>query len=255
MTPVADLPYIEYVSKAGSTKRIYADAWMSEDIDATATATQHAVESGSKISDHIQPDPVPIKCTLFFSEEPIRADLDPTVKGHQQTIPISYPAYPNNTPLLSPGGVTNLVGSGVSALASAVGLGSGGLPSSYTALKFDAPPGRLRTAYQTLMQLRQDRTLVAIGTTVARFEDCALTGVHIARKAEDGTGGAIDLTLEQITFVTTEEAKAVPLPLEPRGQIKTDAKGKEGAVDPGAQTGILKGLLNGAGVTAAGSGI
>lgn len=256
MQPVSELPYIEYVTKSGTTKRIYADAWMSEDLDATATATQHAVESGAKVSDHYQPDPVEIKCTLFFSEEPIRADLDSTVKGHTQTLPIAYPPYPNNTPLLSPGGVTNLVGSGVSALASAVGLGPGGLPSSYSALKFDVPPGRLRTAYQTLMQLRQDRTLIAIGTTVARLEDCAMTDIHIARKPEDGTGGAIELSLQQLTFVSTEEAKAVPLPLEPRGQLKSkDGKGKEGAVDPGAQTGILKGLLNGAGVTAAGSGV
>ncbi len=256
MQPLDELPYIEYVNKAGTTKRIYADAWMSEDLDATATATQHAVESGAKVSDHFQPDPQEIKATLFFSEEPIRADLDPTVKGKSQVIPIAYPPYPNNTPLLSPGGVTNLVGSGISALASAVGLGPGGLPSSYTALKFDVPPGRLRTAYQTLMQLRHDKVLVAIGTTVARLEDCALVGIHIGRKPEDGTGGAIELTLQQLAFVTTEQAKAVPLPLEPRGQAKpTDAKGKAGAVDPGAQTGILKGLLNGAGVTSGGSGV
>ncbi len=255
MQPIDELPYIEYVTKSGATKRLYADAWMSEDLDATATATQHAVESGAKVSDHIQPDPQDIKVTLFFSEEPIRADLDPTVKGRTQVIPLGYPSYPNNTPLVSPGGLTNLAAAGISAVASAVGIGGASLPSSYSALRFDVPPGRLRTAYQALMQLRHDKALVAIGTTVARLEDCALTGVHIARKAEDGSGGAIDLTLQQLAFVTTEEAKAVPLPLEPRGAAKpTDAKGKAGAVDPGAQTGILKGLLNKAGVTPAGSG-
>ncbi len=257
MQPLDSLPYIEYVTKSGTTKRIYADAWMSEDLDATATATQHAVESGAKISDHYQPDPIDIKVTLFFSEEPIRSDLDVTVKGHSQVIPISYPSYPNNTPLLSPGGVTNLVGSGISALASAVGLGPGGLPSSYTALKFDLPPGRLRTTFTTLLKLRQDRILVAVGgTVVKRLEDCAMTGIHIARKPEDGSGGAIELTLQQVQFVSTEQTKAVPLPLEPAHAAKpTDAKGKEGEVDAGAKTGILKGLLNGAGVTAGGSGV
>jgi hypothetical protein len=256
MQPLDELPYVEYLTAAGDTRRLYADAWMSEDLDATATATKHAVESGAKVSDHFQPDPVTIKVTLFFSEEPIRADLDPTIKGKLQVIPIAYPPYPNNTPLLSPGGLTNAVGDAVGALASAIGIGGASLPSSYSALRFDVPPGRLRTTYQMLMQLRQDKKLVAVGTTVARLEDCALVGIHIARKPEDGSGGAIELTLDQLAFVTTEQAKAVPLPLEPRGAAKpTDAKGKAGAVDPGAQTSVLKGLLNGAGVTPAGSGI
>jgi hypothetical protein len=258
MQPLDELPYIEYVTKAGDTKRIYADAWMSEDMDATATATQHAVSSGAKVSDHYQPDPQDIKVTLFFSEEPIRADLDPTIKGKTQVIPIAYPPYPNNTPLLSPGGLTNAAGSAIGAGARALGIDIGGasLPSSYSALRFDVPPGRLRTVYQTLMQLRHDKMLVSIGTTVARLDDCALVGIHLGRKPEDGTGGAIDLTLQQLAFVTTEEAKAVPLPLEPRGAAKpTDAKAKTGEVDPGAQTGILKGLLNKAGVTPTGSGV
>lgn len=256
MQPLDELPYIEYVTKVGATKRLYADAWMSEDLDATAEATKNAVESGAKVSDHFQPNPQDIKVTLFFSEEPIRADLDPLIKGKTQVIPLGYPTYPSNTPLASPGGLTNLAAAGLGAAAGAVGLGGSSLPSSYSALKFDVPPGRLRTAYQALMQLRQDKALVAIGTTVARLEDCALVGIHLARKAEDGTGGSIDLTLQQMTFVTTEEAKAVPLPLEPRGEAKpTDAKAKAGEVDPGAQTSILKGLLNKSGVTAAGGGV
>lgn len=255
MQPLDELPYVEYVTKAGDTKRIYADAWMSEDLDATATITKHAVESGAKVSDHYQPDPTVIKVTLFFSEEPIRADLDPTIKGKTQTLPIAYPPYPNNTPLLSPGGLTNLAGSAISAVGSALGIGPGGLPSSYSALKFSTPPGRLRKVYQKLMQLRHDKELLAVGTSVARLEDCALADIHIARKPEDGTGGAIELTLEQLAFVSTEQAKAVPLPLEPRGQPKpADGKGKNEAVPPGAQTGIAKGILNGAGVTSAGSG-
>jgi hypothetical protein len=257
MQPLDELPYVEYVTKAGDTKRIYADAWMSEDLDATATATQHAIQSGGKVSDHYQPDPQDIKVTLLFSEEPIRADLDTTVQGKTQVIPIAYPPYPNNTPLLSPGGLTNAAGAAIGAGARALGIDLGGasLPSSYTALRFDAPPGRGRAAYQTLMQLRQDKALVSIGTTVARLEDCALVGIHLGRKPEDGTAISIDLTLQQLTFSSTEETKAVPLPLEPRGAAKpTDAKAKAGAVDEGAQSGILKGLLNKAGVTSAGSG-
>jgi hypothetical protein len=257
MLPLDELPYVEYTTKAGDTKRIYADAWMSEDLDATATATQHAMQSGAKVSDHYQPDPQDVKVTLFFSEEPIRADLDPTIKGKTQVIPLGYPSYPNNTPLLSPGGLTSAAGAAIGAGARALGIEIGGasLPSSYSALRFDVPPGRGRTAYQTLMQIRHDKGMVSVGTTVARLEDCVLTGVHYARKPEDGTGIAIDLTLQQLTFSSTEEAKAVPLPLEPRGAPKpTDAKGKAGEVDPGAQTGILKGLLNKAGVTPAGSG-
>lgn len=47
------------------------DATLSHSIERTATATQHPIESGSKITDHVQIDPVNVTVTGFVSNTPV----------------------------------------------------------------------------------------------------------------------------------------------------------------------------------------
>lgn len=47
------------------------DATLSHQIQRTATATMHPIESGSKISDHVQLDPVVVTVTGFVSNNPV----------------------------------------------------------------------------------------------------------------------------------------------------------------------------------------
>lgn len=50
---------------------IALDATLSHQIERSATATMHPIESGSKISDHIQIDPVVVTVTGFVSNNPV----------------------------------------------------------------------------------------------------------------------------------------------------------------------------------------
>jgi hypothetical protein len=221
MRPLDELPYVEYADDATGTARIYADVWESEDIDAQNLVTDHAVETPAVVSDHQRPEPIIATIRMVFSEEPIRGDLDVNFKGEVKSFELAIPEYPDNTPILSPAGIAKKVGAGVGAIGAALGLGGDAAPARATALRFGAPPGRLRLVYERLLKLRAEGKLVAVGFSVARLENLAITGVHIARTKESGTGGAIDIAFKQISFATTKTAAAVALPLEPRGQPKS----------------------------------
>jgi len=221
--PRDELPYVEYKPKSGAPVRIYADAWESEDLTASSIVTEHALEDGSIRTDHIRPEQVSCNVRLFFSENPIRGDLDDKFKGKVESVPLIEFKYPDLTPLLSPKGLTDAVKSGVAAVADAVGLGAPAGPTHYRALKFKSAPGRLRSVLATLMDLRARSELFTLGLSVARLKNMALVNLKIARTSEDGADGAIDLELRQISFVSTKSAKAIPVPLEPRGQVKKDS--------------------------------
>ncbi len=220
MRPVDELPYIEYEPDSGGTVRIYADAWESEGLRFPALVTEHAVETGSTMSDHYLPQPITGRCQLFFSDSPIRGDLDPEFEGRIKQQDLNIPEYPVLTPLFTPRGLTSGVVNAVSGL---LGVGGSGLPKSFSAMAFDTPPNRLRKTLQTLLELREKRTLVAIGFSVLRVENLAIVEAEIERNAQSGDGGAIVLNVTQIQFTQTDVAVAVPLPLEPRGQAKKTA--------------------------------
>jgi hypothetical protein len=239
-----DINYIEWSLPGTATlKRIYADAWISEDIDATSTITEHAVETGAKINEHVIVDQLLAKGSLFISGSPLRGDLDPDFTASVQSVPISRPEYPSITPLLSPGGITQAVGAAVNTGLTALGLGAkDGAPSAATVLKFDADPrGRLRKVYEQLLALRQSSTLVSVGFSVGRIENLALARVHIGRTDKDGDSGTIEVEFAQLNFVSTQSAAAIPLPVKPRAKPKEDSVTVSADDADSSQTTVLRG--------------
>jgi hypothetical protein len=220
MRPRDELPYLEWTTKAGETVRVYADVVEDEGFAAPSLITEHAVESGSNPSDHIQPEPLTYTCVMFFSECPVRGDLSDEQPGKVSATELSIPPYPNLTPLLSPRGLTNAVGAGLNAVGSALGIGGAQGPTQVTALRFDEPPGRLRLFIEQLLEERANKTLFAVGASFARLESMGLENAELHRTSADGDSGSVSLSFRQVSFVSTESAAALPLPLEPRGQLK-----------------------------------
>lgn len=236
-----DLPYVEWTIGA-RVQRIYADAWKSEQISATATITEHAVETGAKVNDHYLPDQLTAKASLFISGSPIRRDLDPDFHASFQSVPIARPNYPDNTPLISPGGLTQAAEKGISAGLTALGLGSkDGPPDKATVLVFNQDPsGRLRKVFEQLLALRQSATLVAVGFTQCRVENLAISSISLARTSDDGDSGTIELEFQQLNYVSTQSAAAVPVPVKPRAKPKGDSVTVSAADATGNQKSLAK---------------
>src|SRR5687768_3456686 len=213
--PVDQLPYLEFEEDSGTVARIYADVWETEEFTSTVQPTENAVETGARIVDHVIIMPKDFRCRMFFSNSPVRGDLDPESVGTSRAVKIKLPEYPQLTPLLSPGGLTQAVGAGISAGLSAIGLGSNGpgLPDRVMVLTFTAPPNRPQRIIQKLVELQEKATLFAVGGSLIRVEGMLLTEVRAARSKTDGDGAGFDLTFRRPDFADTESAEVVPLPL------------------------------------------
>lgn len=245
--PVDLLPYVEYTQN-DKPLRIYADLWESEDLQFPAEVTEHAVESGARISDHYRRLPGTAKVRLFFASAPVRGDLDPQNQpGAPQMHTFPAHEYPRLTPLLSPGGLTGAVREGVTAIANVVGLGPGAGPTGWTALTFARSPNRLRVILLKILELQANSKLITLGASVLRVPNMAIINAGIARTSDDGADGAIDLELKQINFVSAKTAKAIALPAEPRSQTSKDSVtvGAAPADENSADTSAIGALLPG----------
>ena len=243
MRPVSDLEYIEYELDSGELRRIYADSWEREDYTASATITQQAVESGSKITDHYKPDPLSFKISLVFSGSPVRGDLDPDNVGFNGEQEIDVPQYPPGPSIFTPRGLTvaaeGLVGK-------AIGLqASPDVPRTFYGMSFAEDPGRVEKVYRELLEIRAARRLLTVKTTIDIFDNMAIRDMPHARTADDGDSGTITLDLLQLEFVQSDVAVAVPLPLEPRAQAPKNANsGGATPVPEGPKKTAAKALLD-----------
>ena len=265
MKPRDELPYLEWTEPdSGEVKRLYADVILSESANLPAVVSQHAVETGAKITDHYRKDNESVRVSYFFSGAPLRGDLDQDNPGERGPVALTYEANaasprPGTTGLkyeAGPGpGLAllnpfNALSAGVDALAAAVGIG--GLPKNVTpselergaplpkrveALTFAAAPNTLQRAIETVRRLQTQGILVTAKTTLGRFEDCGIIDANPKRNPEDGTSGTIDFELQQLRFATSDIALALPVPVEPRAIPKktASATGGNGLGAGGAQ--------------------
>lgn len=210
MKPVEDLPYIEWEGDFGLAQRIYADVVKREEIVLSAAVTEFAIEDGSKITDHYIAEPNVVRVEMFFSGSPVRGDLIGfTNPGLVAPKVVNLPTYPIPVSLQG----------GVQAIGGALGLGSGG-PMVYEALQFLQQPDELRHAHEVILELRENGTLITVGTTLAVYPEMAIMNATITRDENSGDGGTITLDLKQLTFVSSDITLAIALPKEPRAQTR-----------------------------------
>lgn len=251
MIPISQLPFIEWTEPAsGEVKRLYADVMLAESANLPAVVTEHAVETGSVITDHYRKEPESASIKMYFTRTPLRGDLDPESPGATKHFPFVFPPYPPGPPLYTPGGAT-------AAIAGAIGSIFGGgpsQPSGYDALAFDNPPTRFEKSIELVRRFQTEGILCTFSTTFASFENMAILLCTPHREEDGSAAGILDFEAKQIHFVTSDIALAVPLTAEPRGQKKgsNSANGAD-SVD-GQEASVAKAGLNKAGITTAGSG-
>ncbi len=262
-----NLPYLEWTEPdTGEVKRLYADVITNESANLAAAVTQHAVERGSKITDHYRKEPEAVQVTYLFSGAPLRGDLDDDNPGTVEPVTLRYVQNkarnrPSPTPLKyepnqnGPGlallNPFNALSAGVDALGSALGIGnlpknvdpselraSAPGPKSIDALKFPSDPSaRFTKTIELIRRLQTRGILLTVKTTFGPFENCGITAANVKRTPDMGTSGEIEFALIQMRFADSDIALALPLPLEPRAIPKktASAAGADGKTPGGEQ--------------------
>lgn len=204
---------------------LYFPAVLRESSEFTSTVTEHAVERGANIVDHVRSNSPKISLEVHISNSPIEigglADMQLTfveldVKGAAAAAGNSGPG---RTIPLAPGALIQAASSAVQSLINGEPI--------YKALVLKAT-NKINLPKEVIRLLEGWRTESVLGTVIlpwATIESCVITGVNPTRSAEDGDAIRATIELQQINLVESRLV-AAPEPAEVRAKPKV-AKGKQ----------------------------
>ena len=169
-----------------------------------------------------------IKLTAFISQEPVDPSIYPDAQGSVQSVTLSLPKMP---PALGAAAVvTGSVGSAItSALQNA--------PTSFVqqVLQYSNPIDTLATVLGVLEDLRANATVVDVATRSWYYASMMLGPINTKRNKDTGSGTAIEVSLRQVIFVSTDAVTLPPTPKKPKDKPSTN-KGKQNPTPPQNQS-------------------
>jgi hypothetical protein len=187
----------------GSVGRIWVDATVRESHQSTAEVTDHPVERGVNIVDHVRPEADQIAFDVLISNTPIvepESHMD-GVTGDVQGFDLPLPAQRR---------MDRSAVRGEAAEYSEVNQAAG-----VQVLAFDAPFDRARAVYDELRRLQTNAILVQLVTTLREYDNMVLRSITAPREGSDGVTFAVEA--QQIRIAESEIVEA-PIPDSPRGR-------------------------------------
>lgn len=207
------------------------DAVTQETHGITSDITEHPVEKGANVTDHVRSQTDTMTLEVFVSNAPIRGDdhfeLDTQV-GAVAPLDLQPAAFT---------GIGGTVDPRLNGKAASV-------------LQFDQPTNFVAEVYRALRELKEGAELLTIVTRLWDYEDMVIKEVSIPRTAAEGDGAKITINFKQVRLVETKIV-AAPVPTEVRGKPAVDkgAKGgkdsKDGTDDQSKKKSILASALDG----------
>lgn len=177
---------LEWTDETNELQLLEFDAVPREGFEAPAEITEHAVEQGAAISDHV------------------RAGSDT----------VSLEAVVTNTPILVPG--TAMDGASGGTQPATLQLG-GGRTATVRVLQWTQAFDRVRRVDEILRGLRDRGVLLTVRTDVRELSDVVIQRYKVDRDANTGNVLAFNLDLKKIRIATSERV-AVQAPAQRRGR-------------------------------------
>lgn len=189
---------ITWEAADGRLNVIDFDADMGEDHAVSVTITEHPVESGSNVIDHVRPNADTLSLSIFISNTPSNrngAKVDGTL----------YPKF------------------GAEILDVVDGKWN---------IEFD----RVATVYDELRRLARTGTIVTVHTSIRSYESMLISDVGAPRTPDSGEAVTFNVGFREFSVVTSDVAQ-IPAPVNTRDKTKrgrgpkatkdTDPKTKE----------------------------
>ena len=202
------------------------DAILSEDHSRTTLVTEHPVEQGTAIVDHVRPNPDELTLECFVTNTPVYstdAQLLPL------TLDIPQPGQDSGLLSFLNGGTSALLDKGLQL----IGL-QRAYPQQLTAnvMQFEGDTDYVQNCFNTLTRLRNTATLLSISTPRQFYSNMILVNVRMRRSKDQGgsSGATFTLDFRQIRIVTSAIVDA-PAPSIPRSTPTVD-KGKKDLKPP-----------------------
>lgn len=187
-----------------SNAYITFDAVMEDTHTGTATATKHAIEDGSTISDHIMQEPETLAMRIIVSNDvvvPQGTDVPPAVAG-------------------GIGSTRNDRASGFNGGYRGTG---GGTDSTLGGFSFVG--GRAEEAYAFLREVKNKGAIVSVYTTLHSYTNMYIASLSCTRNKDTGNMIEANITFSEIKIATTLTT-AAPTPIAPARKPSVN-KGKQ----------------------------
>jgi len=196
---------------------LYFDVVEKENLRLTATATEHAVEEGVNVSDHVRSELDNVHLEIFVSNTPVK-DVNNLWNGQVAGLELKVPTV-DKPPALMPGA---LMGAALDAISNALNPPE---PWKAIVLQFPEKFDNVSFTLNTLIDWKERGVVGQVITPHRTFPSVYIVGIEMNRDATTGDGAAISLELKQIRIV---EAKMItaPSPTEERGKTMK-SKGRQ----------------------------
>jgi len=220
---------LSYSNGDGRLLLLEFDATVRELHTSQLTVTEHPVEKGANVSDHVRKELARLTVEVLVTNHPLTAaitsgmggvtgsvrNLDLPLRALEETRQQRSLTFPKKTelPISVP-----LAGAAIQA----TGLLDGSetvtvhtrttteAPDGATAqvLRFDGPFDRVRSLFEELKGLQDSAILVTAHTTVAEYENMMLANLTAPREVKDGGSIRFTFDLKEVRFVTSKTVKA-----------------------------------------------
>lgn len=218
---------------------IWPDVSVRESHGLSADVTEHPVEEGADITDHIRAKPRTFSIEGLISNTPIEVPQSHMDGAVEDTSPITIEGEPSFGNVDTPVGEVNIPGSGqLSALAGVVGIKLGSkreFPAQM--LHFSQEFDRVGAVHLDLESIILTAKRITVVTTLTIYENCALTDLNVERDFKTGNALRFTASGRELRIVSSETVD-VPDPVDSRAS-KPRPRGKqltaEAAEDEGVQ--------------------
>ena len=208
---MSDAAYLDF---DGTT--FYFEAVTSESAEHTAMATEHNVEKGANVSDHVRPGLDKVTLEVFISNNLI-LDLNGIYGGGYEGVELEVPS---TSPKIYP-----TPGSLIGAATSAIGDLLSGKPVYKAIITKRDKANVVKDVVTMLDDWRIEGVVGKVILSWKTYDSVVITKVAPGRPAETGDGATISLDFQEIRLVESLLVTA-PKPTEARGKTAV-AKGRQ----------------------------
>lgn len=195
------------------------DLLISESHSIEAQVTQHPLENGAVVSDHVRVLPRKGSLVGFVTNHPLKPPTDPLPEWFLEKVHA-----------LGNPGILESLSRVYGGVAGSLGAGSKGLTDADFANLPRLRTNRALNTWDLLKRLVEAREPVTISTGMEKPENVIVTKVSTSHDAKDGESLRFQVEFQQITIValTEVEVLAVTKPLDPTQGTAKANKGKVG---------------------------
>lgn len=215
---------ITWIDDAGAVASLELDVELQETHDLASDITEHPVEEGADVTDHVRPRLRRVSIEGLVSDTPMLSNPGVAEVAEFKSLELQIPDRPQRLSLSA----------GISAGISAIGDALFGAPppQKVMLLTLDDVKSRKRAVYDAIEDVRLNARICRVITSLHTYENMLIEQVTPTRSPENGNGAVFAITTKEIVQVSSDVTVA-PEPAELSGSLKVAAGAKNAKKNEG----------------------